>query len=529
VLLVAALPPAQSQQSSRRNIHTYPPAAQLQAANMLQSPMAKYLSGPARTLLMHLSGRLTVPQIPAGSVTQTLRSVVPFAPSLNANQVMVNDPSQDSPFDFLSDISTQSETNVAGFKRNVVVVFNDSTEFVNTNSFMGYSVSTNGGQSFIDQGAFPSSPNGINGGDPGLAVDEDGTIYASFVDTDFSRPAGFENTIGISKSTDGGLTFSSPTLLPAAGVLPFSTQDKPFIAADSTDKHFKNNVYVAFDSVPNTNFIVPVPILFSRSTDGGATFSTPVPINVPTEVASGAQPVVGPRGEVYVAWYRFADLADQTLPAGIEVARSNDGGVTFSPPVFVAAADQIGFAGGTMNGNFRVNSFPRIDVNPKNGHLYIIYAANPHNGDAGDVFFTRSTNGGSTWSAPVRVNDDATLNDQWFPALGVNEDGLIEAIWYDKRNDPDNVQLDVYRAFSSNDGGSFGPNQRVTPALQHPAVGFDPTVVPTYMGDYIDIRAVNVDGGRGDDFLLSWGDFRRIITTNNGTRPDQDVFFERDR
>jgi hypothetical protein len=530
VLLLASLLPAQSQQSSGVSARTVPPAVQLQAAKMLQSPMVRYLSGPAHTLLMHLSGQITIPLMPVAPATQTVRSITASAPLLEKNQVMVNDPTQDSPEDFLFDISTQSETNVVGFRKNVVVVFNDSTEVFKTNgsSLMGYSVSTDGGETFADQGPFPSSPNGMNGGDPGLTVDEEGVIYASFLETDFSRPSGFESTIGISKSTDGGVTFSSPTLLPAAGVLPLSFQDKPFIAADNTNKRFRNNVYVAFDSSPNTPIIAPMPVLFSRSTDGGATFSTPIQINGPNEVASGAQPVVGPGGEVYVAWYRFLDLGDSTLPAGIEIARSNDGGVNFGAPVFVAAADLIGFAGGTMNGNFRVNSYPRMDVNQKNGHVYIVYAANLHNGDSGDVFFTRSTNGGGKWSVPLRVNDDATLNDQWFPAIAVNEDGLIEAVWYDKRNDPENVQLDVYSALSWNDGESFGPNRRVTPALQHPAVGFDPVVVPTYMGDYIDIRAVNVDGGRGDAFLLAWGDFRRIITTSNGTRPDQDVFFQRD-
>ncbi len=68
-LLLAALLPAQIQQSSGGKIHTYPANIQQQAANMLESPMVKYLSGPAHTMLMHLSGRVTVPQMPAAPVT----------------------------------------------------------------------------------------------------------------------------------------------------------------------------------------------------------------------------------------------------------------------------------------------------------------------------------------------------------------------------------------------------------------------------------------------------------------------------
>jgi hypothetical protein len=197
--------------------------------------------------------------------------------------------------------------------------------------------------------------------------------------------------------------------------------------------------------------------------------------------------------------------------------------------VEVASLTPIGFGGSPVNarlrGNFRTNSFPRIDVNPGNGDVYIVYNANPPGPDGADIFFTRSTNGGASWSAPTRVNSDPGDNDQFFPDVAVNANGAIEVAWYDQRRDPENFRMDVYHARSTDRGLSFGPNQRVTSTSSLPAVGYDAVVNPNYMGDYIDLKAITTATGPGFDFLLSWGDWRRVIETEGGIRPDQDVFF----
>jgi hypothetical protein len=65
----------------------------------------------------------------------------------------------------------------------------------------------------------------------------------------------------------------------------------------------------------------------------------------------------------------------------------------------------------------------------------------------------------------------------------------------------------------------------VTSTSSLPAVGYDAVVNPNYMGDYIDLKAITTATGPGFDFLLSWGDWRRVIETEGGIRPDQDVFF----
>jgi hypothetical protein len=320
------------------------------------------------------------------------------------------------------------------------------------------------------------------------------------------------------------------------GVKSGSTQDKEFLAVDTSGGAFNGNVYVTWTSIGGTPVGPGTPIYLSRSTNGGASFTVPMLVSPATHVTQGSEPAVGPNGELYVAWFRTSGPAPgpglPPLGRAIVVAKSTNGGVSFGPPVdVVSPVATIGFgnlaANGRFRGNFRTNAFPRIDVNPVNGHVYLVYNANPDGPDGSDIFFTRSTDGGTVWSPPLRVNDDRGDNDQYFPDIAVNGDGVIEAIWYDQRLDPENLRIDIYKAISRDGGVSFGPNHRVTQGSAYPAVGFDPLVNPTYMGDYLDIKAITTpDGnGRGSAFLMSWGDFRRVITTNGGTRPDQDVFF----
>jgi len=492
-----------------------PPRTRELAKRILQSPMAKYLSGSGLNALNLVSGRVSAPQkFKPGKPARAL----PF--QSNRFQLMVNDPSLDLFSDL--DITSQSETAVAANGSNVVVAYNNSRAlFFASNSGMGYSRSADGGVTFTDLGLLTGPTFGFNFGDPALVADRSGNFYAAELSLDFTLPLELQNTIGISKSTDGGIAFGTP-VYPAQTFVPGIEHfgDKDLLAVDNTGGPHNGNLYVSWTdfTFDFNNFTFAAPIVVSRSTDGGTTFSTPVQLSPPEDTVSGAEPAVGPGGEVYVTWFRFS-------PPTIFVAKSTDGGVSFGAPVLVASLTPIGFLGGQLLGNFRVNSFPRIDVDPGSGTPYIVYAANSPGTDGADVYLTRSANGGATWSNPIRVNHDPGTNDQFFPDIAVNRQGIIEAIWYDRRLDPSNLRIDVFKAQSLDGGLSFGPNHRLTLTSFLPAVGYDPLLNPVYMGDYIDIKADTTSDGTGFNFFLAWGDCRRIITTPQGTRPDQDVFF----
>jgi hypothetical protein len=149
-------------------------------------------------------------------------------------------------------------------------------------------------------------------------------------------------------------------------------------------------------------------------------------------------------------------------------------------------------------------------------------------GDKADIFFAQSSNGGTTWTTPIKVNNDTTTNDQWQPALAVTPDGThIFITWYDRRNDTANSLIDRFGVIGSISGSTvtFGSNFQITTAdagkttTSFPAVvGQDPAIVSDYMGDYDVATADN------SFFYTTWGD-NRLSDASHTNQPD--VRFEK--
>jgi hypothetical protein len=89
------------------------------------------------------------------------------------------------------------------------------------------------------------------------------------------------------------------------------------------------------------------------------------------------------------------------------------------------------------------------------------------------MFFTRSTNGGVNWSAKMRINDDPLGDraDQFHPWISVDQKGVINVIFYDRRNDPNNLLMDIYLTQSFDGGLTFTPDKRLTTVSSNPTVG----------------------------------------------------------
>ncbi len=441
----------------------------------------------------------------------------------------MNDPSRDP-----GNNTTQNETAVARHGDIIVVGFNDSGQFTSARSMTGYAYSTDGGETFVDAGVLAPVSGGQNLGDPALAVDADGNFYFATLAVD--RAARSYIAVAKSETTKGKVTFRAPVLI--AGLDPDAFQDKELITVDDTRGRHGGNVYAVWTEFP---FAGPSRILFSRSTDGGESYSVPVQLSVSGAAVQGAMPAVGPNGELYVAWEnRSGETAAQ-----IVLRRSTDGGENWGAEIIAANFTRIADRRATaacfrpaLGGPLRVNEFPSIGVDRSGGrsegYVYIAFAAEPGRqgrGDAADVFFVRSTDGGSTWSDPVSLNKgravtanaDESSNDNWLPVLSVALNGNINVFFYDRRNDRSNRKIDVYRAVSSDQGESWA-NQRVTvEAFDVPPLNpnFDPLVKSCYMGDYND-ATVDESG-----FYMTWGDNRRIVRTARFPtgRPDPDVRF----
>ncbi len=219
----------------------------------------------------------------------------------------------------------------------------------------------------------------------------------------------------------------------------------------------------------------PNPILAAHSDDGGRTFSTPVQVSDPDRQRVVAPALaLGLDHRVHVAYY---DLEDDAVDyQGLEgpvwdgtwsvvVATSADGG------------DRFG-AGVTVDGSIAppervmlIFTMPPPALTAGAGRLCVGWADARH-GDS-DVLLRCSSNEGRSWSPAVRANDDRLGNgtSQYLPRLSLAPDGRLDAIFYDRRDTPENLGTWVYYTFSRDGGRSFSPNTKLSPDVINPSIG----------------------------------------------------------
>jgi hypothetical protein len=443
----------------------------------------------------------------------------------------------DSATDVANNNTTQSETSLAVRGTTICAGFNDSNA---ADRLSGFARSTNSGQTWTDRGGLGAAGNG----DATLAVDQDnGNFYYGGNATIGGEPA-----IGVAVSTDDCLTFGALIDASAASsglnnVGNHTTlSDKPSIAVDNTGGTNDGNIYVCWTrfidtSNPIDNTAEQAELRFSRSTDGGANYVNEQVLQANGPAPFGCSVKVGPNGEVYVAW---ADRFGGTL-GDIQLRVSTDGGQNFAATTNVSTGNRLPGTDNVvncgpnnnrtaLNGNIRMlhQAWLAVDTSggTNNGNLYAVWMSDPAGAtDNSDVFFSRSTNGGANWSTPVQLGD-TNATDQFEPNVNVAGNGDVSVVWYDRINDQaNNLNIDVYKAFSTDGGQTFGAAQRVTnQSFGVPPINpnFDPAITNCYMGEYI---AVAADAGT---FYYSWGDNRNTVmnTTYPTGRLDPDVFFE---
>jgi hypothetical protein len=177
--------------------------------------------------------------------------------------------------------------------------------------------------------------------------------------------------------------------------------DKPWMTADQNPQatsQYAGNLYMSW-----TSFGGPVTaVMFSRSTNRNQTWSSP--ISVARGDVQGSVPATAPDGSVYVVYARGIFHGGVGT---LQMVRSTNGGASFGGPLVAAKITAIPYT--LPNSWFRTpGSLPAFAVSPKNGNLYLAWSDYRH-GDA-DIYFTRSTNRGASWSTPVRLNDDPISN-----------------------------------------------------------------------------------------------------------------------
>ena len=344
----------------------------------------------------------------------------------------------------------------------------------------GYAYSLDGGITWT----FPGVLNpGVFRSDPVLDFDKNGNFYYNSLQGTFD--------CDVYKIDDGGVVWNSP--IPAFG------GDKQWMRIDRTDGIGSGNNYSNW----NINYSTCAGDL-TRSTDGSQSFETCTDV------------IENPR------WGTLAVDANGTLytcgtsGSGLIVTKSTTAKDPNNPVSWdsFSTVDLDGSLsiGGAVNpqgllGQMWVDT--DISGGVGNGNVYVLASVNRNSiSDNGDVMFAKSTNGGDTFSSPIRINtDEGTNNVQWFGTMAVAPNGRIDVVWLDTRDSGSGSNNSVlYYSFSEDQGETWTDNLAISESF-NPNIGYPQQ---DKMGDYYDMVSDN------NGVHLAWAN-----TINGG----QDVYY----
>ncbi len=411
----------------------------------------------------------------------------------------------------------QNESSIAVNPRNPHNLLATAVDYRANSSTWVY-VSEDGGRRWRNINLGKPFPEWVSSNDPSVTFDGEGRGYLCY--GGFNLSTG-ENGVFVAITTDQGRTWQPhiPVILHRGTMTPDSAfEDKYYITADHCARSpYRGRLYIPWKRViPRDS---STQIMLSFSSDGGLTWSTPVPVSerLPfssedtTYGQSFPLAATGPDGTVYVVWNHGPQKA-------IGFAFSRDGGQSFSPPRLIHRYRPLGMARRipegvrhTVKGGVRAETYPVLVCDttsgPRRGWLYLCWAADP----VPNIYFSRSSDGGLTWSDPIIVHTD-TSGDQFWPWMALDPTtGDLAIMYLDSRDDPQNVLVTVSVSYSS-DGGTTWTDRRIGDTLWD--LRRNPFRGNAFAGDY---SGCAFYGGR---VYPSWVDMRNTITNP----ADNDVY-----
>ena len=333
----------------------------------------------------------------------------------------------------------------------------------------GYGYSTDAGLTWHFPGTLQP---GVFRSDPVTNSDETGMFfYLSLLVDTFCGD--------IWRSTNGGQTWMEQS--PDGGA---HSGDKEWFTIDKTNGTGHGFQYQAWSTAATCNFGQ-----FSRSIDGGVTWQNP--LSLPDSPVWGTLDVAS-NGNLFIG-----GAANFSSPFWcIRSSNAQNPSVT---PTFDQST-QVDLGGSLIQGGINGiglcgQTFIAIDRSgtATNNNIYMLASVVSPGRSTTDVMFVRSTDGGATFSAPVRVNDDPVNPSKWhwFGTLSVAPNGRIDSVWYDTRNASNNTDSQLFYSFSSDAGVTWSPNIEVSDAFD-PHAGYPG--LSTKIGDYITIVSDNTGG-----------------------------------
>lgn len=321
-------------------------------------------------------------------------------------------------------------------------------------------------------------------GDPVLIWDTANICYylhLSNPDTNVTPGGSWVDRIVVQRSGNVGQTYTTCT---ATGKNGTKVQDKEWAVVNPLN----NDMHITWTQFDNYGSAAPSDssvILYSKTSDGGLTFSPPQRISFyagdcidSDNTVEGAVPAIGPLGELYVAW---------AGPKGLVFQRSLNGGATWLPQELIIGAIPGGWdynISGLMRANGLPFTFCDLSNGPHKGTIYINWSDQRNGANDGDVWIIKSTDGGNTWTTPLRVNNDVPGKQQFMSAMTIDQvTGYVYVVFYDRRNFSSTTKTDVYMAISKDGGVTFN-NYKINTTTFAPTTNI-------FFGDYINISAHN--------------------------------------
>jgi hypothetical protein len=419
-------------------------------------------------------------------------------------------------------LPAQNESSIAVNPKNPRNLIGSAVDYRGGSSTWAY-YSTDAGRTWANVTLGTARQGWTSSNDPSVCFDHKGKGYLMYGGFRRTGNAQFgENGVFVSSTTDGGATWAMKHTAVIIHTGPqtadSSFEDKYYIHVDTASTSpYRGTLYTPWKRVINRDSSTQ--IVFSKSTDEGATWSVPVPVSDrfpgTSEATTFGQsfPLVrtGPDGSIHVVWNSGTENS-------LRYARSTDGGSTFSAPRIIHTYNPFGIKS-TINGqsNSRVKTVVRAECYPsltidntrgsRNGWMYLTWAADNYP----NVYFSRSTDNGATWS-PARIVHSDTTNDQFWSWIALDPtSGELAVMYSDSRDDRANIDVRTYVSWSP-DGGTTWVDRRVGDGNSD--LRNNPFTGNTFAGDY-----------SGCDFYNgmiypSWVDMRNA-TVN---KADNDVY-----
>ena len=397
-------------------------------------------------------------------------AVLMATPTAYAN-VALQQTSSDPYADAQAQHQTQVGPDTFQFGNTIVSAFQTGRVFGGGSSNVGWSTSTDGGDTWT-KGFLPGiTANGSPAGSYGQVSSPSVTFDAKhnvWLITSLGLRSSSSDVL-TSRSLDGGLTWGNPTVT-ATGDL-----DKPWVVCDNISaSQFYGNCYAQYDTLPFND------LRLRRSTDGGLTWGPSMTAS-DGAVGAGGQPVTRNNGTVLVPY--FATTANE-----IRSFRSIDGGASWRATVLVSSISHHNAAAG-----LREDPLPSAEMDGP-GTAYVVWSDCRFRSGctSNDIVMAKSTSE-TTWSAPVRIPIDPVTSsvDHFAPGIAVDKTsgggqariGVTYFFYPNANCSSSTCQLSIGFISSTNGGATWSaPVQVAGPA---PLSWFPNTSQGRMFGDYI--------------------------------------------